>query len=249
METSPLPSSVGQALLASRHPQTIEEITHCLWNFSMGMDLCVDMNSGVRKLNRVKFDAVIVDFTLGEQALRILQQVRVSRSNQSSITFAIVSSKKERHKAFSSGANFVISRPLSTEKSIRILQAGHQLILWERRRYFRCAVGITVFVTPGSGLELTCRAINIAEGGMAIQTPHEFRPGDRIRLRWHLPNTGREVSVRGEICWADECGRAGLKFLNLAQEDQADLREWLTERMDERIRLAAQSQLTARPVS
>ena len=68
---------IALALLVSADPTTIEEFSHALQDLSISPDVCQDLAGSIRLLNSRKFDAVVVDLQLGEQAGVILDAVRL----------------------------------------------------------------------------------------------------------------------------------------------------------------------------
>jgi CheY-like chemotaxis protein len=87
--------AIGLALLVSADPVTIQQFSHALQELSISPDVCQEVPAAVGLLNRRKFDAVIVDLQLGEQSGLILDEVRLSPSNRTAVTFAISGSDAE----------------------------------------------------------------------------------------------------------------------------------------------------------
>jgi ActR/RegA family two-component response regulator len=81
--------SIGLALLVSADPLTIGKFSIALEELSLSPDVCRGMQESIRLLNRRKFEAVIVDLQLGEECGLILDEVHVSPSNRTAVTFAI----------------------------------------------------------------------------------------------------------------------------------------------------------------
>src|SRR5208282_3149441 len=105
------------ALLVSADPVTIQQFSHALQELSISPDVCQEVPAAVGLLNRRKFDAVIVDLQLGEQSGLILDEVYLSSSNRTAVTFAISGSDAEGT-TFRKRSEFVFERPL-TAQSIR----------------------------------------------------------------------------------------------------------------------------------
>jgi hypothetical protein len=66
-------------------------------------------------LNRRKFEAVIVDLQLEEQSGMILDEVHLSSSNKTAVTFGISDYDAEITAAFRKKSQFVFERPLSAQ--------------------------------------------------------------------------------------------------------------------------------------
>src|ERR1035437_10693164 len=103
---------IGLALLVSADPVTIQQVSFSLQELSISPDVCQEVPAAVGLLNRGNFDAVIVDLQLGEQSGVILDEARLSPSNRTAVTFAIIGSASEST-AFRKRSEFVFERPLS----------------------------------------------------------------------------------------------------------------------------------------
>jgi PilZ domain len=131
--------------------------------------------------NRRKFEAVIVDLQLGEQANAVLGKVRSSPSNRTAVMFTVSDSDAETAGAFKSGSNVALRRPRSLPSIGRSLQVAHSLILRERRRYFRCPVKTLAVICGADMSEIHGETLNISENGMAIASPVALAPAPTCR--------------------------------------------------------------------
>ena len=226
-------SASVRVLLISRHIQTIETVCHYMQQMAMHVETCCDLESGMRKLCHTKFEGVIVDLNEKEPALEFLRKLRGLTSHKAAVTCAILNSGHERGDAFQAGANFVLERPLSSSSLVRTLKAAYPLMVRERRRYFRCPMQVSTFVTVGSGPEFTATSVNISEGGIAISSPTPVQVGDNIELRVQLPGTSESLTLSGEVCWTDATGRSGIHFSNLASNVSQALQFWLSEQLEQ----------------
>jgi CheY-like chemotaxis protein len=175
---------IGLALLVSADPATIKLFSHALQQLSLSPDVCPEGPAAIRLLNLRKFDAVIVDLQLGEQCGAVLDEVRLSPSNRTAVTFAISSSDAEGTVGFRKKSSFVFERPLSKESIRRTLKPAFGLILREQRRYFRCSLSIPVSIRIGALPEVRCRSVNISEGGMAVSTLVPLTPGEEVQVEF-----------------------------------------------------------------
>ena len=219
------------ALLVSADPVTIQQFSHALQELSISPDVCREVPAAVRLLNRQKFDAVIVDLQLGEQSGRILDEVHLSPSNRTAVTFAISGSDAEGA-AFRKRSGFVFERPLSTQSIRNALKPAYGLILRERRRYFRCPISIPVTILRQSMPEVRCYSVNISEGGMAASTFVPLIAGEDVQVQFTLPGHGVPFSVESTICWW-KTGHLGVRFMSLSQEHKSELQGWLSRKLEE----------------
>jgi CheY-like chemotaxis protein len=224
-------TEIGLVLLASDDQITIQQFSHALEELAISPDVCREVPAAVGLLNRQKFDAVIVDLQLGEQAGLILDEARLSPSNRKAVTFAISGSDAEGT-ASRNKSEFVFERPLSA-KSIRgTLRPAYGLILRERRRYFRCPLSIPVVILRRSKPEVRCSSVNVSEGGMALSTIVPLNSGEKVHVQFTLPGHEVPFLTDSTICWLKTC-HIGLRFVSLSQEHKSELQGWLSRKLEE----------------
>jgi len=223
--------AIGLALLVSADPVTIQQVSHALQELSISPDVCQDVPASIHLLNRRKFDAVIVDLQLGEQSGLILDEVYLSPSNRTAVTFAISSGDAEGT-AFRKRSEFVFERPLSTQSIRSILTPAYGLILRERRRYFRCPISIPVVILRRAEPEVRCHSVNISAGGMAVSTFVPLRAGEDVRVQFTLPDHKAPLLAESTICWW-KTGHLGVRFVSLSQEHKSELQGWLSQKLEE----------------
>lgn len=108
----------------------------------------------------------------------------------------------------------------------------------ERRRSVRQKLQTPVYVSFNSPESATAvdlnELLNLNENGFAVQTEvptgterNDLEVHRTVELRLDLPETRKIVHGRGEVIWADEKGRAGLRFSSLSDDARQILKEWL----------------------
>ncbi len=223
--------AVALALLVSADPVTIHQFSDALQELSISPDVCREVPAAVRLLNRQKFDAVIVDLQLGEQSGSILDEVHLSPSNRTAVTFAISGSDAE-DTAFRKRSEFVFARPLSMQSIRNTLNPAYGLILRERRRYFRCPISIPVTILRQDKPEVRCHSVNISEGGMAVSTFVPLMAGENVQVHFVLPDHPATFSAESRICWL-KTGRLGVRFVSLSPAHKSELQGWLSRKLEE----------------
>jgi CheY-like chemotaxis protein len=224
--------SALRALLVSNDPLTVKQISEALRELAAATEVCTDIPNAIRFVNTRKFETVVVDLGSGEQSRTILERVRLSPSNRSTVAFAITDSAKQSAMAFEAGSNFSLERPLSPTSIGRTLKAAYGLIVRERLRYFRCPISIPAAIREEDAAEIRCQAVNISEGGMAIMTSVPLKPGMQVTVQFRIPGQAAEFAAQSEVCWCDEEGRAGLRFLVPSSGQASELKEWLARRLE-----------------
>jgi CheY-like chemotaxis protein len=223
--------AIAHALLVSADPVTINQFSHALQELSVSPDVCREVPAAVGLLNRRKFDAVIVDLQLGEQSGLILDELHLSASNRTAVTFAITGNDAEGT-ALRKRSGFVFERPLSKQSIRNTLNPAYGLILRERRRYFRCPISIPITIRRESMAEVRCYSVNISEGGMAVSTFVPLNIGENVQVQFALPDHQEPFLAESTICWW-KTGHLGVRFVSFPQGAKSVLQDWLAQRLEE----------------
>jgi c-di-GMP-binding flagellar brake protein YcgR len=224
--------AIAFALLVSADPVTIGQFSHALREFSISLDVCHEASASIRLLNRRKFDAVIVDLQLGEQCKLVLDEVHLSSSNRTAVTFAISGSDAEATAAFRRETGFVFGRPLSAKSVRSTLKPAYGMILREQRRYFRRPISIPVTILRRNMPEVCCQSVNISEGGMAVSATVSLSAGEAVQVQFTLPGHQVPLIAQSTICWL-KTSSLGVRWVSLSREGKSELQEWLSRMLEE----------------
>jgi ActR/RegA family two-component response regulator len=224
--------AIGLALLVSADPVTIQQFSHALQELSISPDVCQEVPTAVGLLNRRKFEAVIVDLQLGEQSGLILDEVHLSTSNRTAVTFGIGDTDAAATSAFRQKSQFVFERPLSAQSIHKTLKPAFGLILRERRRYFRYPISLPVIIQRQSRQEVRCNSVNISVGGMALSTQVPLVAGENVRVQFTLPDHEAPVLAESTICWS-KTGHLGVRFVSISDEHKSELQVWLSQKLEQ----------------
>lgn len=230
-----LPSTgiVGRSLLVSNDPSIVRQFTASLQQFAITADVCPDPVAAVNMINTRKFEVVVLDSALGKQVGHVLERVRLSPSNQNSVTFALIGFDEEP--SLKVRPNFVVRKPLTEHEVARTLKAALGLVIHDYRRYFRCPLTLPVLIRIDNKVRITCEMMNISEGGLAIATSVTFSPGAFVTAEFSLPGESAKFEMNAEVCWCDDKGHAGLQFMSLSREKTLLLQAWLSRKIEEGI--------------
>lgn len=222
-------TAMGCVLLVCADSALIQQLAEGMQQLAIATEVCVDVSTALRLLNRKKFEAVIVDVGL-PQANEMLGQVRLSPANRTAVTFAITDSGQASR--FEIQPNFLMEKPLSASSVGRTFKAAFGSIVRERRRSFRCPIQIEADLQV-NGEEVACHIVNISEGGMAIADSPSLKPGARLRVLFTLPGEPVRFKIESEVCWYDGKGRSGLRSLMIPSEQKSILQQWLAVKLEE----------------
>ncbi len=224
-----------RTLLVSRNALTIGFLSHQMQQLAIEVDTSRDPESAMGKLCRAKFEGILIDFELGQEAHHLLESLRGLTSHRHAISFAIVEKDADAAAAFRAHANFTLRRPFSAPSVVRTFRASYPMMFREKRRYYRYPVAVRAYIASEDGPEFVADSLNISETGMAISSSATIKVGSKIRVKIELPDMPGPVLTSAEICWADTTGRAGLRFVDVNPELTERLQLWLLERMSEMV--------------
>lgn len=203
-----------------------------LEKLAIEVEISAAAKSGAQVLSSSKFDAVIVDCDDLQGGADVLRSLRATPSNKTSVSFAILNGKTTTQQAFDMGANFVLQKPVTTAGTLRCFNTALSFMVREKRRYFRCPVQIPVTLFLNQGEELKATATNLSEGGMAILFEGKLAKNAISKVQFTLPGTRTTMDPKGDVAWADDLGRAGIKFLDMPESSREHLEGWIMRRLE-----------------
>lgn len=236
-----------ESLLLCRDAEAVRVLRPTLEQLSIDVEICQEAKKAAEILVAEKFDAVIVDCDDLQGGLEVLQGLRTTPSNKTSVSFALLNGRKTTtQQAFGMGVNFVLQKPVTTLNASRCFHAALNFMVRERRRYYRQPVKMLVRIGVGEA-EIKATTTNISEGGIALMLTQPLARSASSRLKFTLPETSLAFDLEAEVAWTDVKGHAGLRFLNVPETTQQLLEKWLDERMEGQLP-GAKEKLTS-PVS
>lgn len=178
-------------------------------------------------LDRRKIDGVFLDMQI-PGALGLLESLRRGASNAKVAVFACVRSAGESTATLNAGANFLLRKPLTVEAVALHITIAKDIMLRERRRYFRHPVNLTVTLVE-DGNEQHAKITNISEGGMAVRWAKPVKHKAGIDFVFEL-GLGAAIEGKGLVAWTSLEGMSGIQFHTLLGSSRANLESWLMAR-------------------
>ena len=222
-----------KALLLCSDAKVERLLRRVLGDLDIGVELCLNADSALRKLTRERFEAVIVDCA-DDGANEVLRSVRNAPCNKQAVAVAIVEPIVGLKAVFDVGAHFVLYRPVSSERAKSSFRAARALMKSERRRNTRVAVQIPVVMrSSGVGNNMKVYTVDLSEGGMAVKIQRGRRPTGRWQIAFSLPGTEISLELPAEFAWEGTADQAGLRFQQISPEAQRQLRDWLKQNSPE----------------
>jgi ActR/RegA family two-component response regulator len=133
---------IGTALIVSEDAVTTRQLAEAMQELALSVEVCIKVSDALDRVNHRKLEVVVIDFSLGNQAILVLQQVRASASNRTAVIFAITDSSEETAYALKAGSSSALERPMTIASIRHTLNAAYGLIVRERRRYFRYPISV-----------------------------------------------------------------------------------------------------------
>jgi CheY-like chemotaxis protein len=200
-----------------------------LTELGMAVEPTPSISRGVELLESRRFDAIVFDYLADQSSEEFLARFRRSTKNRGSVLIAIVDSGFNARPVFGLGANFVLYRPLSLDRTRVSLRAARGLVRRERRRGSRMSLSSTVNVSYPGAPE-TCGVLaDLGDGGTLIHTANRIPPASKVYFEFALPGQQELVRLSGEVAWQDVSGRTGIRFLDVPQTSRNLMQAWLQQ--------------------
>ena len=217
-----------QALLVTPDPFLITAFTAVCRELGIEVRTTAGNDGIVEELSRVKYEGVLVDFDATPDPILMLNVLRRSPSNRNAVALAVATKADHQRQALENGINLLFRRPFDAREIRRVLRGAHELMVRERRRYFRCVAEVPVLVVrTRSGADCKCTTMNVSSSGVALKAPSPLEPGEEIQLILFLQGTDIVVRALGTVVWDDKHGKTGISFNCASPQHQSELDSWL----------------------
>ncbi len=97
---------------------------------------------------------------------------------------------------------------------------------FNRRSGPRVVLGIPVAYRFGNTIAAAV-TLNLSRGGLAIRTMSPLESSTRVRIRFRLPNSKRDVDADASVAWSDRRVGMGLQFERIDEADQSAVEEFV----------------------
>jgi uncharacterized protein (TIGR02266 family) len=97
---------------------------------------------------------------------------------------------------------------------------------FNRRGSPRVVLGIPTAYRFGNTIAAAL-TLNLSRGGIAIRTTSPLESGAKMRLRFRLPGSRRDIDAEGRVTWSDRRNGMGLQFEKVDPTDQAAIDEFV----------------------
>jgi CheY-like chemotaxis protein len=215
------------SLLVCSDDRALRVLRSVLGELEIDVEHCADHISAAKELAQRSFGAVIIDCK-DERSFGLLKSVRSGQHNSKSMAIAIIEARTNLQAAFKLGANFVVFKPISTEKAKSSFRAARALMKRERRRSVRLQVNIAAYFRFQNGEGEQASISTLSEGGMSVRfAGSSGKKSGSIGFSFALPDTTTVIEASGTIAWQDARNRAGIQFATVSDASLQSLKEWL----------------------
>jgi c-di-GMP-binding flagellar brake protein YcgR len=195
----------------------------------MAAEQTSSISQGLKLLNDEHFDAIIFDYRADQASEEFLARLRQSPGNRTTMLIAVVDAEFNARPVFGLGANFVLYRPLSLERTRLSLRAARGLMRRERRRSPRSKVNSSVSISYPGSTEFSATLSDISNGGTSITSARILPVAGKVYFEFALPGQEQLVRLSGEVAWQDSSGRTGIRFLDVPQASRRLIQTWLQQ--------------------
>ncbi|MFZ3266140.1 MAG: PilZ domain-containing protein [Terriglobales bacterium] len=216
-----------QILLVCPDQEPASLLTAILSEMGMEVEHTTSTSRGLELLDEQQYDAIVLDYRADPASEEFLGHLCRSFKNRATMLIAVVDAEFNPRPIFGLGANFVLYRPLTSERTRLSLHAARSLMRRERRRSARAHVSSTANVSYPGAPELNATIVDISNGGTLITTRDGLPNARKVYFEFALPGQKQLVRLSGEVAWQDFSGRSGIKFLDVPQASRRLIQTWL----------------------
>ena len=207
----------GAAAVRDRFRKAIEQSGHR----AIAVKTAAELLAKVR--DRKRFDLIVVDLTLppapGAELVRSLRTAVRDRVPILVFSGTIANAGEVRELSALGVAGYINEHSVAPQ--IMPSLAPHLFPdSFNRRSSPRVALGIPVQYRIGNTIA-AASTLNLSRGGIAIRTTSPLESGAKIKVRFRMPGSERDVDAEGRVAWHDRRVGMGIQFETVEPDHQA----------------------------
>jgi CheY-like chemotaxis protein len=218
-----------RVLVVCPDPGSADLLSQLLSELGMETEHTASIARGLERVEEHSFDAVILDYRADQSSHDFLTKLRLSSHNRNTLLIAIIDGEHSARPVFGLGANFVLYRPLSLERTRLSLRAVRGLIRRERRRAPRIPINAQAILDSPGAENQRATLLDLSDGGTALHSGRRVPPRCKIYFQFALPGQQQLVRLSGEVAWQDASGRTGIRFVDVPQASRRLIHGWLMQ--------------------
>jgi CheY-like chemotaxis protein len=192
-----------------------------------------DYQTAGQKGETLRFDVAFVGMRLPElTGLELARRIRNSEPNREAVIVMLSETEdiNSLRKAFSEGADLVLTKPVPADRLRRML-AAIDLPEWRGKRLAARLPLFTQVTCAWRGQKSSLRSMNISGSGMLLQPCIDAEIGEQVELEFQIAELRALLKVRARIIRKEGAERVAVEFVSLTPEDRNAIQVYVTGRL------------------
>jgi CheY-like chemotaxis protein len=215
------------SLLVCDDARAVQVLSRVLVELGISVETCVDPQAALDRLAAEQFDTLVIDFKDESAATNLAVNARHTPDNHGTLIVGLLENQNRAPELFAQGVNFVLYKPISSERASASLLAARELMQRERRRHSRVAIHAPASMDYAGAENVPATILDLSEDGIAIQCERKLPPRCKVYFQFSLPQHTSKVRLSGQVMWQDSSGRVGIRFAEVPQMSRRSLGDWL----------------------
>ncbi|HVN21201.1 MAG TPA: PilZ domain-containing protein [Dongiaceae bacterium] len=215
-----------QLLLVTNDYATLRIVRSAAAQLGAGLACMATAESACDYIGRRKIDGIFVDLEIPAWE-QIVDALRQGTFNHFAVVFACMTNRVVAKEALKRGAHVILHKPLSVGDVVSRVQSARELMIRERRRFFRHQVYLPVSLTV-NGAPQHALMTNLSEGGMAVRVTQSLECSLLLDFAFQL-RAGPVINGRGHVAWRDNQGMIGIGFQFIRDRGKDELLTWIRQ--------------------
>jgi CheY-like chemotaxis protein len=214
-------------LLVCAEGDAVRVLKSVLQELSIEVEYCIDPVAAQARIDASAYDVLLVDCQDEASTLRLMAHARSSTGNSSAVIIAMVNLRNRVPEVFASGADFILYKPISRERTAEGLRAAREMVQRERRAHPRIPLQAIASIDYAGAEEVSVELLDLSETGLSFRCGHPLPTCCRVYLQFSVPGDPKLVRLSGEVMWQESSGKVGLRFASVPQTSKRILEGWL----------------------
>ena len=192
-----------------------------------------DSEGAGQRAEQQRFDVAFVGMRMPQlDGLELACRIRNSQLNRETAIVMLTATDdiESLRKAFGEGADFVLTKPV-TSGHIRPMLAAMDSPGWKGKRHADRLPLITEVICTWDDRQFRMRSMNISESGMLLQPSVDVELGQEVALEFKIAEVRASLSVLARIVRKEGTARVGVEFIGLAPEDHNAIQLYVIGRL------------------
>jgi len=177
-----------------------------------------DGEEASQRAEKQRFDVAFVGMPQAD-GLELARRIRSSPPNRET-TIVMLNTTEDNEslrKAFSEGADFVLTKPIVAARLKPVL-AAMDSSGWKGRRHAARMPLFTEVNCMWDTHQIPLRSMNISESGMLLQPSVDREVGQEVQLEFKIADVRASLNPRGRIVRKEGAERVAIAFIDFAPE-------------------------------